>query len=119
MTNERMIPPQGTTDGLSDLRRKLAASRARVTGTAMTDQEIMDAEYLTERVAMGVVQGFEVLMTDPKMIDAFWERGYAALAMHSQRDANAWVGKRLWTALIITITVAGLTWLLRNSGGVK
>lgn len=119
MNNERMIPPADATEGLSNLRRRLAAAKAREAGKVITQAEALDSESIRNDVAMGVVQGFELLMSDPKIMDNFWEHGYAALAKHSQRDAQSWIGKRIMTFLVLAVGGFCLVWLLRNGAGAR
>lgn len=119
MNKQHMIPPEQPTDGLSNLRRRLAAAKARPSGAAISEAEAIDSESLRNDVAMGVVQGFELLMSDEKVMDNFWEHGYAALARHSQRDAQSWIGKRLFTFLVVAIGGFCLVWLLRNGAGAR
>ena len=111
-TPERMIPPERRTDGLSGLRRKLAASRAHVGGKQMTEQEILDAEYITERVALGVAQGFELLMTDDRLIEQFWDRGYQSFVNQSQTKATRWAGIGLFYALVFSVCLWGAAWVM-------
>lgn len=117
MNEERMIPPQDASEGLSNLRRRLAAAKARASGAVISEAEAIDSESIRNDVAMGVVQGFELLMSDPKIMDNFWEHGYSALAKHSQRDAQSWIGRRILTFLVVAIGGFCLFWLLRNGGG--
>lgn len=116
---ERMIPPYQSTDGLSDLRRKLAASRAHVAGKVMTEEEILDAEYFTERVALGVAQGFELLMTDDRLINSFWQRGYESFVNQSSSNARRWAGTGFFYALVFSLCVWGASWVMRNNGAIK
>lgn len=116
MAEDRMIPQEETTEGLSNLRRRLAAGRARASGASISEAEAIDAESVRNDVALGVVQGFELLLSDPKIMDNFWEHGYMALAKHSQRDAQSWLGKRVLTFLVMGIGGYCLVWLLRSGG---
>ena len=107
------------TEDLTNLRRRLAAGRARAGGASVSDAEAIASEALRNDVALGVVQGFELLVSDPKIMDNFWARGYESLAERSQRDAHSWIGKRLLTFCVIAITGFCLVWLLRSGGGIK
>ncbi len=119
MNDGRMIPPEEATEDLSNLRRRLAAAKARASGAAISRTEALDSESIRNDVAMGVVQGLELLLSDPKIMDNFWEHGYTALAKHSQRDAQSWLGKRILTFLVLGIGGFCLVWLLRNGGGAR
>lgn len=113
--SKRMIPPEQSTDGLSNLRRQLAASRGRSQGATLTEQEILDAEHLSERVAIGVVQGMELLMTDERIIDSFWQRGYQSFARHGSDNAARWIGSRLWVAVVMAVSIGWFVWTSKGA----
>ena len=113
-----MIPPyEETTKGLDGLRRQLAASRGRAAGKPMTDQEIIDAEFLSERVAIGVTQALQLIMTDDELIESFWKRGYTSLASQSSTRATMWAGRSFFYALVFSVTLWGLTWIVNHNDG--
>lgn len=69
---------------------------------------------IREDVALGVVDGFNLLLQDTKVVDEFWERGYTQLVKHGANNANQWVGRRILTWLITTVTIAGMIWLVKS-----
>ncbi len=67
-----------------------------------------------EQIAAGVAAGIRQLLEDDDLVKKFWERGYTQLTQHGTNAASQWVGKRLLTALVVAITVAGITWLVKT-----
>lgn len=75
-------------------------------------------ELTKHDIAEGIVQGLKQLAEDKEFMSAFWKHGYEELVTHTGNNASMWVGKRLLTAFVLALTVAGITWLVR-SGGLK
>lgn len=71
-----------------------------------------------EDVRQGVLEGIKAAVADPELMEKFWHNGYDRLVHHGSSNANQWVGKRILTWLITSITIAGLIWLVR-SGAIK
>ena len=69
-------------------------------------------------VSAGVVDGIKAAMADRELMEKFWHGGYTELVRHGSNNANQWVGKRILTWLITSITIAGLIWLVK-SGALK
>lgn len=111
MSDGRQIPPEQDTDGLSALRRRLAASQAFESGRQLTNEEVLEAAHFRDTVALGFVKGMELLLADPTVIDNAGKKIYEAAAKHWRRDASGWVADRLlWIAMAIT----GIVWWVFN-----
>lgn len=69
---------------------------------------------IRNEVRLGVVEGMQSILSDEKLMEEFWRKGYDQLVLHGGNNANQWVGKRILTWLITSIVIAGVVWLLRN-----
>jgi len=82
----------------------------------MTDRE------LGERRAEGDGRAFESalrrILTDDELVRAFWHRGFVELSSHAGNGASQWIGKRIITALVVSVVTAGVVWLVK-SGALK
>jgi len=98
------------TDGLNALRAKLDSAKRH--GTTVLQQ--LDGEEIRLQVAAGVADGFALVLSDDKLVKAFWHKGYQELANHSAAGASQWIGKRIFTTAVLAMTTAGVIWLIRN-----
>lgn len=77
-----------------------------------------NTESIRSQVAQGVTEGVRALLEDEETMKQFWRSGYEELITHGGNGASQWLGKRILTWLIGSITLAGLVWLVK-SGAVK
>lgn len=56
------------------------------------------------------------VLQDQQLTAAFWRQGYDLLQQRAVAESSQWVGKRLMTALITAVTVAGFVWLVKTGG---
>ena len=111
MADKKMIDRASTTEvGLNELRARIAAGTRNPKAT----EAMLDADDIRVQVAAGVADGFALVLSDDALVNAFWRKGYTELAAHGAAGASQWVGKRLFTAMVLAIVTAGLIWLLRN-----
>lgn len=69
-------------------------------------------------VSIGVVHGIKTLAKDEEFAEAFWKNGFDQISAHATSAGSQWVGRRILTAFIISITTAGIVWLVRT-GAIK
>lgn len=114
MTEKRMIPrPLDTTEvGLEELRARLAKGSRTEAQQAALDR--LDANDISTQVAIGVVNGLTMMAKDEKWVAEQWETGYKHLAKHGTANANAWLGARLFTGMVLMIVTIGLAYLMRS-----
>lgn len=92
----------------------------------MSDQIGPDQEQTERRakpnieteVAEGVVKGFKLLLKDKELSTKFWQIGFDELSVRVRNGVSQWIGKRIMTWAISSISIAGLIWLFK-SGAIK
>jgi hypothetical protein len=70
------------------------------------------------RAVSAEAQAFESalrrVLADDELVRAFWHRGYAELTAHAGNGASQWIGKRILTAMVVSVVTAGLVWLIKT-----
>ncbi len=69
---------------------------------------------MRDHVALGVEAGVRSLLSDEKMVKAFWERGFDEMSRRAQDSSSQWIGRRLLTTLIVALVTAGVVWLVKT-----
>ena len=54
------------------------------------------------------------VLSDEELVKRFWQRGYEEFISDAGNNASQWIGKRILTAAVIAITVAGIGWLVKT-----
>ena len=54
------------------------------------------------------------VLADDEVVRNFWHRGYRELTEHAGNGASQWVGKRLLTAMVVSVVTAGVVWLVKT-----
>lgn len=59
-------------------------------------------------------QALKRVFQDEELTKKFWARGYQELVGHAEGNASKWIGRRIFTSVVIAVTTAGLVWLVKT-----
>lgn len=72
-----------------------------------------DRQQIVDAVKAGVIDGVHALAKDSDFLDTFWERGFQRMTSHAQAGASQWIGKRLLTAIFVSLLTVSITVLVK------
>ena len=99
-------------EGLSELRAQIEAGK-RAEHREQVENSL-EGDDIRQQVALGFVDGFTLVTSDPKLMARYWRGGWEQFVLHTADASHMWIGKRLFAWAVIAITSAGVLWLIKN-----
>lgn len=74
----------------------------------------MHFDEVRAQVALGVVDGLQLILADAKLMEVFWHQGYIELTTRGQNGASMWFGRRAMVFIVLGIIGACAAYLMKS-----